>query len=226
MGAVLFFFGRGLWIPLTQKITGKRTVTEVVEKYGERARNHLVPYFKKAGVSYPPEAITLLAMKEEKKLELWAKNADGINTFIRTYQIQKLSGHEGPKLKEGDRQVPEGLYKIIGLNPNSSYHLSMKLNYPNDFDLKYANIDGRKNPGTNIFIHGKSVSVGCLAMGDKTIEELFILAKDTGIENISVVISPYDPRAKKLVIKDKIKENWVKQLYMEIEEMYAAYPKM
>lgn len=224
-GIALFFFGRSLWIPVTQQLTGKRTVTEAVAEYGERARNQLKPYFIKAGISYPPKAITILAMKEEKQLELWVTNSNEENTYIRTYQIKKLSGNAGPKLKEGDRQVPEGIYKITGLNPNSSYHLSMKLNYPNDFDLKYAKIEGRVNPGTNIFIHGKSVSIGCLAMGDKAIEELFVLSKDTGIKNISVIISPYDPRVKKLTIKEEIKENWVEDMYLEIEKMYANYPK-
>jgi len=208
---------------VTQKITGKRTVSEVLNNYGERARNTLAPYFDKADIIYPPHSVTLLAMKEENSLELWAANNEGYYSFIRSYDIKKLSGLLGPKLKEGDRQVPEGMYKIIGLNPNSSFHLSMKLNYPNEFDLKHAKIEGRKFPGTNIFIHGKSVSIGCLAMGDTTIEELFVLSKDVGINKMMVIISPYDPRVKPL---PKIaKEEWVNELYQQIENEYAKYPK-
>ena len=79
----------------------------------------------------------------------------------------------------------------------------MKLNYPNEFDLAHAKIEGRTKPGSNIFIHGKAVSIGCLAMGDKTIEELFILANDVGINNITVVISPLDPRVNILKYNEK-----------------------
>ena len=165
-------------------------------------------------------------MKEEKLLEVWASNTDGNYSFIRSYNIQKMSGKEGPKFLEGDRQVPEGQYKIVGLNPNSSYHLSMKLNYPNKFDLLHAKNEGRTQPGTNIFIHGKAVSIGCLAMGDKTIEELFVLSKDVGISNIKVVISPYDPRTRKLIYNEKVLPKWVNELYMNIERTYAQYKKI
>jgi murein L,D-transpeptidase YafK len=205
---------------------GKKTTAEVVQLYGKRARDEIIPYFEKAKISYPPKRVTLLAMKEEKVLEVWANNNNKNYTFVRSYNIQKLSGKEGPKLREGDRQVPEGRYKIIGLNPNSSYHLSMKLNYPNKFDLLHAKNEGRTQPGTNIFIHGKSVSIGCLAMGDKTIEELFVLSKDVGISNVDVVISPYNPRAKKLEYNKKTQPRWVSELYMNIEKTYEQYKKI
>lgn len=221
----VYFFARGLWVPVTQKILGKKTTDEVVQLYGKRARDEIIPYFEKAKISYPPKKVTLLAMKEEKVLEVWASN-DNNYAFVHSYSIQKLSGKEGPKLREGDRQVPEGKYKVIGLNPNSSYHLSMKLNYPNEFDLSQAKNEGRTQPGTNIFIHGKSVSIGCLAMGDKTIEELFILSKDVGINNVDVVISPYDPRAKKLEYNEKTQSKWIGELYMNIEKTYEQYKKI
>jgi murein L,D-transpeptidase YafK len=80
-------------------------------------------------VSYPPREVTFIALKQEKKLELWARNS-GEFRFIRDYDIQAASGVAGPKLRQGDRQVPEDIYRIAGLNPNSHYHLSMKLNYP------------------------------------------------------------------------------------------------
>ena len=219
-----YVFARGLWVPVAQKILGKKTSEEVVQLYGKRARAKIMPYFTKAKISYPPKKVTLLAMKEEKLLEVWASNG-GDYAFIRAYNIQKLSGKEGPKLREGDRQVPEGKYNIVGLNPNSSYHLSMKLNYPNEFDLLHAKNEDRTEPGTNIFIHGKSVSIGCLAMGDKTIEELFVLSKDVGINNLTVVISPYDPRVKGLTYLGKPQPKWVGELYMQIEKTYGQYQK-
>ena len=210
-----YFYGRSLWVPALQKFTGKKTTEQVIKKIGKQARQSLLPYFKQAGIDYPPNNITLLAFKKEHKLELWVKTSDGKNHFIRTYKIQKLSGKAGPKLIEGDRQVPEGFYKVTGLNPNSAYHLSMKLNYPNAHDLQQAKKEGRINPGSNIFIHGKSVSIGCLAMGDKSIEELFTLVHDVGVKNSATIISPHDPRFEPLKCNTK-QAKWVCDLYVQI----------
>ncbi len=220
-----FLFARGLWVPVKQKIFGKKTTNEIVSLYGARVRDELIPFFKQNNISYPPKELTFLALKNEKRLEIWAKDSNDKNKFIRSYKIRKLSGKTGPKLREGDYQVPEGIYKIIGLNPNSSYHLSMKLNYPNEFDLAHAKIEGRTKPGSNIFIHGKAVSIGCLAMGDKTIEELFILANDVGINNITVVISPLDPRVNILKYNEKKQPKWVKDLYKNIGAEFSKYNK-
>ncbi|MCK5872163.1 MAG: hypothetical protein KAG26_05000, partial [Methylococcales bacterium] len=119
------------------------------------ARDKIRPYFEQAGLKYPPEKVTFLAMKEEGILEVWASNPkDETYKYIRSYTIQKLSGMKGPKRREGDKQVPEGIYKLVLLNPNSAYHLSMKINYPNEFDLIQANNEHRDELGTNIFIHG------------------------------------------------------------------------
>ena len=223
LGLIFYFFGRGIWVPISQKFSGKKTTDDIVKIYGERAKSAIQPYFTQSGIAYPPKNIMLLAMKQEQKLELWASNGNDPFSFIHTYKIQKLSGILGPKLREGDRQVPEGIYKIIGLNPNSSYHLSMKINYPNEFDLAHAKQEGRTEPGTNIFIHGKAVSIGCLAMGDKTIEELFLLVNDVGIENTEVVIAPYDPRLKALQFDEKTMPVWTQDLYENITAKFDQF---
>jgi murein L,D-transpeptidase YafK len=93
----------------------------------------------------------------------------------------------------------------------------MKLNYPNQFDLKWAKHEGRKSPGTNIFIHGKAVSIGCLAMGDKSIEELFVLSKLVGLKNVRVIISPSDPLLTPLENTDSSRP-WIDTLYLDIEQ--------
>ncbi len=165
----------------------------MLDDFGAYAVRKMSPYFSRANVAYPPSEVILLALKEEKKLEVWAR-VDGEYRFIRDYNIQAASGAAGPKLRQGDRQVPEGVYHIAGLNPNSHYHLSMKLNYPNEFDLFHAEQEGRYDPGSDIFIHGKAASIGCLAMGDEAIEELFVLAAQVGKENVKVVIAPRDFR--------------------------------
>lgn len=214
-------YGRAYWHPLYVKAVGKRTVSDVVNIYGEQARSRIKPYFEKANISYPPKDVTFLAMKDTDLLEVWASNGNSW-VHVKDYNIQAASGRLGPKLREGDRQVPEGIYKVIGLNPNSSYHLSMKLNYPNKFDLSWAQKENRTQPGSNIFIHGKALSIGCLAMGDEAIEELFVLGNDVGISNIKVIITPTDPRAGKLIPPTESKP-WVKELYQDIESAFEPY---
>jgi hypothetical protein len=216
-----YFYGRSVWVPVYKKVFGMQTISEILTMYGGPARLRLEPFFKKAGVLYPPEKITFLAIKDTKQLELWAETPQG-SLFIRSYPIQALSGISGPKLREGDRQVPEGIYKVEGLNPNSAFHLSLKLNYPNAFDIKHAAVEGRKNPGSNIFIHGKALSIGCLAMGDIVIEELFILASDVGKSNVMVAIAPSDPRIDPLPLEN-ISPQWLSDLYKRLNEYFAGY---
>lgn len=217
-------YGRSYWHPVYLKVVGKRTVSDVVDTYGEQARARLKPYFEKAGISYPPDKISILAIKDTNLMEVWALK-DSSWLKVKDFHIQAASGTPGPKLREGDRQVPEGVYKIVGMNPNSSYHLSMKLNYPNAFDLSWARKENRTEPGSNIFIHGKAVSIGCLAMGDEAIEELFILGLDVGISNIKVVISPTDPRINRMVPPDGA-QPWVKDLYENIDREFQHYQKI
>lgn len=156
-------FGRGIWYPLLLQIRGPRSVADVLHKYGAEARARLEPHFQRAGVTYPPKELAILGFKNEKRVAIWARSS-GEWRFIRNYPVLAASGHAGPKLREGDRQVPEGVYRIAHLNPNSSYHLSMKVDYPNAFDQRMARRDGRTRLGGDIFIHGKAVSIGCLAM--------------------------------------------------------------
>jgi L,D-peptidoglycan transpeptidase YkuD (ErfK/YbiS/YcfS/YnhG family) len=203
------------------KPPGERTVEDVLQIYGEAATTKLRSYFAKAKVAYPPREITLVALKQEMRLELWARDS-GEFRFIRDYRIRAASGVSGPKLRQGDMQVPEGIYRIAGLNPNSHYHLSMKLNYPNEYDLFHAWQEGRSNLGSDIFIHGKAKSLGCLAMDDETIEELFVLAVHTGAENVKVVIAPHDPRAYPLVADIEGLPAWTPELYSIISREIKA----
>jgi hypothetical protein len=221
-GLITYVYGRSLWVPMYQKYAGKRSLSDVVATYGPSARDRLRPYFSAAGIPYPPASAALLGVKDSALLELWASSDQG-PTFIRRYPIKALSGVSGPKRAEGDRQVPEGLYKIEGLNPNSSYHLSMKLNYPNPFDREHAKTEGRHHPGSNIFIHGKAVSIGCLAMGDTAIEELFILAADIGPANIGVAIAPSDPRLASL--PTDLQPAWVGRLYAQLNTHFSQYQR-
>lgn len=198
------------------------TVADAVRIYGVNARTRLAPHFRRAGVAYPPKRIALLAFKQERRVALWAGDAKSWR-FIRSYPILAASGRAGPKLRQGDYQVPEGLYRIEWLNPMSSYHLSMKVNYPNDFDRRQAALDGRTRLGGDIFIHGKNVSIGCIALGDPAIEELFTLAADTGPQRIRVIIAPNDLRAGGAPMSEAT-PLWVAGLYRTIAAALVEFP--
>jgi hypothetical protein len=210
--------------PWPSRPAQKRTVDDVVRTHGPDAARRLKPYFKRVGLTFPPRDLVFLAMKQEMTLEVWARNG-GPFQLLRAYRIRKASGRSGPKLREGDRQVPEGVYQVIGLNPNSRFHLSLKLNFPNAFDLQHARREGRTQPGSDIFIHGKAVSVGCLAMGDEAIEELFLLAAKVHRRAIKVVIAPHDPRRRPLDAGSPRLPRWTDGLYRSITRAFADYPR-
>lgn len=202
--------------------SGRKTVADRLEQFGPAVTQRLSPYFQSAGVPYPPNEIILVALKDQKILQLWASGPVSPFKLIRTYPILAASGRLGPKLKEGDRQVPEGIYKVESLNPNSSYHLSLRLNYPNDFDRLYAKRDGRTNLGGDIMLHGSNASIGCLAMGDTAAEELFILAAKTGIEKITVILTPVDFRTTQLPELTNPLPNWTNELYQQIKQKLST----
>lgn len=193
----------------------QRTVEQVVEKYRDKVEARLTPRFRFAGVEWPPQEVQLLAIKETQRLELWVRSADTWH-FIRDYGIKGISGGLGPKLKEGDRQVPEGIYRIVRLNPNSSFHLSLKVDYPNEFDRAMAKQDRRRGLGGEIYIHGNNVSRGCLAIGDNAVEELFVLSALLGKEKVRLLISPIDFRihpTHRLLVNNP---RWIGDLYQQI----------
>jgi len=210
---------------LAAKSINAASVADRLKEYGPVARARLAPHFKKAGVVYPPQELIFVGLKEEKSLEIYAKSGTNDFKFIRYYPVRAASGVAGPKLREGDRQVPEGIYKIELLNPNSSYHLSLRVGYPNDFDRAQAAKENRTKLGGDIMIHGAAVSIGCLAMGDEAAEDLFVLAADTGVEKITVILSPVDFRAEKPLPKDAKLTEWTPKLYEEIKVRLAKLPR-
>jgi hypothetical protein len=189
------------------------TVADRLRQYGPAARGRWKPFFEQAGLSYPARRLTFIGLKQERSLEVWGAGDDGAWRLLRTLPVLGASGRLGPKLREGDRQVPEGLYRVEALNPNSRFHLSLRLNYPNADDRRRGAADGRTNLGSDIMIHGNSVSIGCLAMGDEATEDLFILATECGISNVSVLLSPVDFRARELPPDMPAVPPWTAELY-------------
>lgn len=181
--------------------------------------------FQAAKAPWPPAQIALLALKDEKVLELHSRQVGGSWQFVHRYRVLAASGQQGPKLRQGDKQVPEGIYGIESLNPNSAYHVSLRVNYPNPFDRSMAARDGRKDLGGDIMIHGKNLSAGCLAIGDEAVEELFVLAAQTGLQNIRLIIAPRDFRAgAPSTERAPDQPEWLPKLYAEVAGAMAELP--
>ncbi len=135
------------------------------------------------------QPIFVRIFKEENELELWVKKNLRYELF-KTYSICKYSGGLGPKLKEGDQQSPEGFYDVTvtALNPWSNFHLSFNLGYPNEYDKLH------KRTGGALMVHGKCASVGCFAMNDLRIEEIYTVldaAMSNGQDHFAVHIFPF-----------------------------------
>ena len=198
-----------------------RTIEQVLAAIGPSVERRIRPAFERVDVAWPPRNLTLLAFKSERRLEVYASQDEAEPRFVCHYQILAASGVSGPKLREGDKQVPEGFYRIELLNPNSRYHLSLRVNYPNLFDIQVAHAEGRDraNLGSDIMIHGGAVSAGCLAVGDPAIEELFLLAARVGLDNVELVIAPWDFRRGK-----GAPEGAHVQLYNRLQRAIESFP--
>jgi murein L,D-transpeptidase YafK len=118
--------------------------------------------------------ILLRIYKEEAELQVWKQTREGRYAHLKTYPICRWSGELGPKVKEGDRQAPEGFYAITPelMNPHSNYHLAFNLGFPNAFDAS------RGRTGAFLMVHGDCSSRGCYAMTDEQIQEIFALARE------------------------------------------------
>jgi hypothetical protein len=203
--------------PHTARAAGPRTVGDVIASLAPRLRPDLHETFRARGAAYPPAQLTLVAYKQERLLEVWVPGGDR-QVRVREYPILAASGGGGPKLREGDFQVPEGVYRLSGLNPNSRYHLSIRVDYPNARDRQWAARDGRTRLGGDIFIHGKDRSRGCLAIGDEGIEELFTLLAETGLQAGRIIIAPNRG------LRDLPAEpGWVSELYDELRHALEVF---
>ena len=189
VGASVFrHLGGRIWRPALTEYQGGKSVEGVVAGLSPKGKGLSDEEVKSLA------KLTLIALKKERVLELWGKHKDGRTQKIRSYQFYGFSGREGPKLEEGDFQIPEGLYRIEYLNPNSDFHLSIKIDYPNSFDRAKARLEGRDFPGTDIFIHGRDATIGCVPIGDQGIEDLFMIVAQMGIKNVNAIFAPHDFR--------------------------------
>lgn len=208
--------------PAKRKTKSRYTLKERLAEISPAALGRVIAKFESAKASWPPTEIALVAIKDEKALEVYSRPDDSAWQFVHRYKVLAASGTSGPKLQRGDKQVPEGVYRISYLNPNSAYHVSLRVNYPNTFDRKMARTDGRKNLGGDIMIHGENVSAGCLAVGNTSVEELFVLTAEVGMRNVKVVIAPTDFRRNAITPRPK-GPVWVPTLYTEIARAMSEF---
>lgn len=157
----------------------------------QRKADTLQKQFAEKKLKWPAKYIYIRSFKYDSQLEVWVKNeiSEAFQLF-KTYKVCALAGTLGPKRMEGDYQVPEGFYYINEFNPRSNYYLSLGINYPNISDKILSD---SLRPGSEIFIHGSCVTVGCIPITDQQIDELYILAayaKDQGQDFIPVHIFP------------------------------------
>lgn len=168
------------------------------------------------------DPVFIRIFKDERLLELFMQNkATGKFELFRTYPVAAASGKPGPKLEEGDWQVPEGFYFVPpdAMNPNSQFHLSFNIGYPNAFDRALG------RTGSAIMVHGNSVSIGCAAMTDEKIEEIYTLcdaAHHGGQAFFRVHIFPFR------MIQEKMRETsggpW-EEFWKNLREGYDLFEK-
>ena len=220
---VFLTYGRSIYKPIFNKMKGKETTESRIEQIHKNVWSRLENNLDLAGykMDYPKEII-LAAFKEEQILQVYAKDYNGIK-MIKEYPFTGYSGKLGPKLKEGDKQIPEGVYKVDYLNPNSSFYLSIKVSYPNEFDKSKTELTNTSDLGGDIFIHGKAATIGCIPIGDEAIEEVFLLTQKAINNNVKVIISPRDFRVNSSYpIIEEI--DWENELYDKIKDELKTLP--
>jgi hypothetical protein len=202
-----------------------KSVDERLQQFGEAARNRWKPYFEQARVAYPPSRVVLVGLKDVDCLEIYAARGDIQPVLIRSIKVLAASGDLGPKLRKGDNQVPEGVYAVESLNPNSKFHVSLRVSYPNAFDREKGRLDGRQSLGGDIMIHGGAASIGCLAVGDEAAEDIFVLTADLELQNVTIVLCPTDLRVKNLPEHGYDWPSWYPELVAQLKEQLTRLPK-
>jgi len=146
----------------------------------QRSTRHLVPIpastmalMESKGMARN-DPILIRSYKQEAEMEVWKRASDGRYALLKTYPICRWSGQLGPKVREGDRQAPEGFYTITPaqMNPDSAYFLSFDTGFPNAYDRQLG------RTGSLLMVHGSCSSSGCFAMTDQNIAEIYAIARE------------------------------------------------
>ncbi|HYO64762.1 MAG TPA: L,D-transpeptidase family protein, partial [Archangium sp.] len=162
---------RLLWLLGVLAVLPAWAADKKVEAVRRAREPEVAKLFTRAGVSWPPEELYVRAFKQERELEVWAGAKGERLRKVKTFPFCAASGDVGPKRREGDEQVPEGFYTLDQFNPRSQFHLSMRVSYPNEADRRL----GGRPLGGAIYVHGNCMSIGCIALQDGPIEELYLM---------------------------------------------------
>lgn len=166
-------------------------------------------------------------IKEDRQLELWLQEPDSGWHILKVYTIAGMSGKLGPKKAEGDKQAPEGFYRVYprSMNPRSKFHLSFNIGYPNAYDRHLG------RTGSAIMVHGGWLSVGCFAMTDARINEIYTLVNESfkaGIKYVPVQIYPFRMTAARMQeeAESPHAEFWQHLLpgWQHTEDSHSPYP--
>lgn len=201
---------------LTQQLNFPR-----VQKANVQYNDDLEKLFQNQSLKFPSKQIYLRAFKQEQILEIWATD-NGLFKLIKTYKFSGSSGILGPKQCEGDLQIPEGFYEIEKFNPESNFHLSFKINYPNEIDA--VRNKNEQNIGSDIYIHGGSSSVGCIPIGDENISELYWLCAKSYAYNSTIPIHIFPFRMdKEHFEKNALNYPNLKSFWKSIQPLYLFF---
>jgi murein L,D-transpeptidase YafK len=210
MGGILFF--------MIQQSNGEDRLPPIRARVLPDLTKKLTPLGLKPGLP-----IYVRIFKETNELEVWMEPKPGAEWRLAAHHPIATwgSGTLGPKLAEGDRQAPEGFYSVgrKQLNPKSSYHLSFNIGYPNEYDQAH------KRTGSLIMVHGSNVSIGCFAMTDPLIEEIYLLAEaafDGGQKTFRVHIFPFRMSAKRMETAEKTKSQWL-DFWRELQPFHDRF---
>ncbi|MGE0567754.1 MAG: murein L,D-transpeptidase family protein [Bacteroidia bacterium] len=215
MSSFTFLFGQDWNGPMKSAQKKHKRVKAAYDNKYQNLKTQVV----KSGHVMTEYEIYLRVFKQEDEVEVWLKDKqDVIYTHLKTYSVCAKSGDLGPKRKEGDGQVPEGFYYISSFNAFSSYHLSMKVSYPNKSDLMKAN----GKPGGDIMVHGECVTIGCIPLENDQIEELYILCMEAFDRRTKVHIDIFPCKMTDENMK-KLEKNYDKEIIAFWKTLKPAY---
>lgn len=192
-----------------------------------RTEDSLRKQFNDLGLEWPAKEVYIRSFKYDSQLEIWVRNSDTLPfQLFKSYKVCAMAGAMGPKRIEGDYQVPEGFYYISEFKPRSEYHMSLKLNYPNESDKILSD---PAHPGGNIYIHGSCVTVGCIPVKDSQIEEIYMIAaaaKNNGQAFIPVHVFPvqFDKKKSLDYLYNNIKTDYdMMRFEVRLKEVYDFF---
>lgn len=220
--AAMVLLGALLWPTLGRSVLAATGFSPTHER-AEAARRRVLPELERRltplGLKLG-DPVFVRIFKRERILEVWMQpGADMGFQRVHAYPICAFSGALGPKMRQGDGQAPEGFYSVrrAQLNPASSYHLSFNLGFPNAYERAQG------WTGDYLMVHGSCVSIGCYAMGDEAIEEIYTLmdaALRSGQRAVNVHAFPFHLNAE----HERLRQNSPHgDFWAQLAEGYRAF---